>query len=37
MGLEDKASIRSGDFFTDDFPKADVIAMGTILTDWNKK
>jgi precorrin-6B methylase 2 len=34
LGLSDKISIHSGDFFTDDFPKADVITMGNILHDW---
>ncbi len=36
MGLENKVNILSGDFFTDDFPKADVITMGNILHDWGK-
>ncbi|MEN9907684.1 MAG: hypothetical protein RLZZ540_825 [Bacteroidota bacterium] len=27
----------SGDFFTDSFPKADVIAMGNIVHDWNEE
>ncbi len=36
MGLEDKVNVLSGDFFTDDFPKADVITMGNILHDWGK-
>jgi precorrin-6B methylase 2 len=34
MGLVDKITITSGDFFVDDFPKADVITMGNILHDW---
>jgi hypothetical protein len=34
MGLADKVEIRSGDFFNDPFPKADVITMGNILHDW---
>ena len=34
MGLNEKVKIISGDFFTDDFPKADVITMGMILHDW---
>ena len=34
MGLEDRITIQSGDFFKDDFPKADVITMGNILHDW---
>lgn len=36
MGLENKVNVLSGDFFTDDFPKADVITMGNILHDWGK-
>lgn len=36
MGLQDKVEIQSGDFFTDDFPKADIITMGNILHDWGK-
>lgn len=34
LGLSDKITVRSGDFFVDDFPKADVITMGNILHDW---
>ena len=34
MGLAYKVKIESGDFFTDPFPKADVITMGNILHDW---
>jgi hypothetical protein len=34
-GLADKIEIRSGDFFTDPFPHADVITMGNILHDWS--
>ncbi|NNE77840.1 MAG: methyltransferase, partial [Pricia sp.] len=33
-GLSDKVQIKSGDFFADDFPKADIITMGMILHDW---
>jgi len=36
MGLQHKVSIESGDFFSDDLPKSDVIAMGNILHDWGK-
>ena len=36
MGLEDKVNVLSGDFFTDDFPKADVFTMGNVLHDWGK-
>ena len=34
MKLSDRVTIESGDFFVDDFPKADVITMGNILHDW---
>lgn len=34
MGLSDRVSSISGDFFEGDLPKADVIAMGNILHDW---
>jgi len=34
MGLANRVEIKSGDFFTDAFPKADVITMGNILHDW---
>lgn len=37
MGLENRVKIESGDFFTDSFPKADVITMGNILHDWGTK
>jgi len=34
LGLADRISIASGDFFKDDLPTADVITMGNILHDW---
>jgi len=34
MKLSDRVTVESGDFFVDDFPKADVITMGNILHDW---
>lgn len=37
MNLGDRVKITSGDFFTDDFPKSDVITMGNILHDWGTK
>ncbi|MCO4821068.1 MAG: hypothetical protein KC469_03305 [Flavobacteriaceae bacterium] len=37
MNLADKVHPISGDFFTDDFPAADVITMGNILHDWGKE
>ncbi len=35
FGIPDRVTAVSGDFFTDDLPKADVITMGNILHDWN--
>jgi hypothetical protein len=37
MGLASKINIKAGDFFTDPFPKADIITMGNILHDWGLK
>jgi len=37
FGLNERVSAISGDFFVDDFPKADVITMGNILHDWGKE
>jgi hypothetical protein len=34
-GMSDRMEIASGDFFSDDLLKADVIAMGNVLHDWN--
>jgi hypothetical protein len=34
-GLSDRVKTRSGDFFLDPLPHADVITMGMILHDWN--
>jgi hypothetical protein len=34
-GMTDRIKAIAGDFFVDDFPKADVITMGNILHDWN--
>jgi hypothetical protein len=34
-GVSDRIETRSGDFFLDPLPKADVITMGMILHDWN--
>ena len=34
MGLTDQIEIVSGDFFSDEFPNADIITMGNILHDW---
>jgi hypothetical protein len=36
-GLADRVKTRSGDFFADTFPKADIITMGNILHDWNEE
>lgn len=35
FGLSDRIKVVSGDFFTDDFPSADIITMGNILHDWS--
>ena len=35
--LETRVKAVSGDFFTDTFPKADVVTMGNILHDWNEE
>lgn len=35
FNLLERITTVSGDFFTDDFPKADVITLGNILHDWN--
>jgi len=37
MGLSDRIAVQSGDFFKDDFPKADIITMGNVLHDWSIK
>lgn len=37
MGLDEKVVIQSGDFFKEEFPKADIITMGMILHDWGLK
>jgi precorrin-6B methylase 2 len=34
MGVANKVSIITGDFFVDPFPRADVVTMGNILHDW---
>ncbi len=36
MGLTDRISVVSGDFFEVDFPEADIITMGNILHDWGE-
>ncbi len=37
MNLSDSITLASGDFFKDDFPKADIITMGNILHDWGEQ
>lgn len=37
MNLNESVTLASGDFFTDDFPKADIITMNNILHDWGEK
>lgn len=34
-GLSERITIVNGNFFEDDFPRADIITMGNILHDWN--
>jgi cyclopropane fatty-acyl-phospholipid synthase-like methyltransferase len=34
-GMSDKVKAQPVDFFSDEFPKADVVTMGMILHDWN--
>ncbi|MDX1667424.1 MAG: methyltransferase [Saprospiraceae bacterium] len=36
-GLADRVSSKSGDFFKDQVPSADVITMGNILHDWGEE
>jgi predicted O-methyltransferase YrrM len=35
MGVDDRVTALSGDFFIDDLPPGDVIVMGNILHDWD--
>jgi hypothetical protein len=35
LGVADRLSFISGDFFRDELPKADVVLMGHILHDWD--
>ena len=35
--LADRVKTQSGDFFADAFPKADIVAMGNILHDWDEE
>ncbi len=37
LGLSDRIEVSSGDFFTDELPRADVITMGNILHDWGSE
>ena len=37
FGLADRVKAKSGDFFTDAFPKADIVTMGNILHDWDEE
>ncbi|MEO6282041.1 MAG: methyltransferase [Dyadobacter sp.] len=36
-GLAERVKAESGDFFNDDFPKADIVVMGNILHDWDEE
>ncbi len=35
--LQDRVKTASGDFFKDEFPKADIVTMGNILHDWDEE
>ena len=35
LGISDRLTFQAGDFFTQDFPKADAVLMGHILHDWD--
>lgn len=35
--LQDQVKVADGDFFKDEFPKADIITMGNILHDWDEE
>jgi 2-polyprenyl-3-methyl-5-hydroxy-6-metoxy-1,4-benzoquinol methylase len=35
--LQDRVKVADGDFFKDEFPKADIITMGNILHDWDEE
>jgi predicted O-methyltransferase YrrM len=35
--LQDRVKAEDGDFFKDQFPKADIITMGNILHDWDEE
>lgn len=37
LGLTDRVKTKSGDFFADAFPKADIVTMGNILHDWDEE
>lgn len=36
LQLQDKVKTANGDFFKDQFPKADIVVMGNILHDWDE-
>jgi hypothetical protein len=35
--LQDRVKTAGGDFFKDEFPKADIVTMGNILHDWDEE
>ena len=37
FGLADRVKTHNGDFFKDEFPKADIVTMGNILHDWDEE
>jgi predicted O-methyltransferase YrrM len=34
-GVDDRVTVKSGNFFADPLPSADIITMGMVLHDWN--
>jgi len=36
-GVADRVRVVSGDFFTDAWPRADVIVLGDVLHDWDEE
>jgi hypothetical protein len=36
-GVADRVGVVSGDFFADDWPRADVIVLGNVLHDWDEE
>jgi hypothetical protein len=36
-GVADRVRVVSGDFFTDAWPRADIIVLGNVLHDWDEE